>query len=69
MTDSGGVTDTDTVTITVTVTVTSGFADPVADAGDDDSVRAGATVTLNGSGSPSNSRRTIGSGRTFDACK
>ena len=55
VTDSAGGTDTDTVTITVT----SEFADPVAEAGDPQSVRAGATVTLDGSGSTVDDRRTI----------
>ena len=55
VTDSEGGTDTDTVTITVT----SGFAAPVAEAGDPQSVGSGATVTLDGSGSTVDSRRTI----------
>ena len=55
VTDSANVSDTDTVEITVT----SGFAAPVAEAGDPQSVGSGATVTLDGSGSTVDSRRTI----------
>ena len=44
---------------TVAVTVTSPFATPVADAGDDQSVHSGRTVTLNGSRSIKDRRRTI----------
>ena len=47
VTDSTGATATDTVTIKVT----SDNAVPVAEAGEDDTVRSGATVTLIGSGS------------------
>ena len=48
-------------TDTVTITVTSPFADPVADAGDPQTVAPGATVTLDGSGSTVDRRRTISS--------
>ena len=54
VTDSANVTATDTVTITVT----SGFANPVAEAGDPRSVGSGATVTLDGGRSTVDSRRT-----------
>ena len=54
VTDSANVTATDTVTITVT----SGFAAPVAEAGDPRSVGSGATVTLDGGRSTVDSRRT-----------
>ena len=46
-------------TDTVTITVTAPFADPVADAGDPQTVAPGATVTLDGSGSTHDRRRTI----------
>ena len=56
VTDSEGATSTDTVTIAVT----SPFAAPVADAGPDQpTVAAGTTVTLDGSGSTVDRRRTI----------
>ena len=55
VTDDAGDTDTDTVT----VTVFAPFADPVADAGDDQQVGSGTTVTLNGSGSTVDWRRSI----------
>ena len=54
VTDSAGETDTDTVEITVT----SDFADPVAEAGDPQSVGSGLQVMLDGSGSTVDSRRT-----------
>ena len=53
VTDSANETDTDTVTITVI----SEFADPVAQAGDDESVGSGRTVTLDGSRSTVDYRR------------
>ena len=56
VTDDAGDTETDTVTITVT----SPFAPVVADAGDDQSVASGATVTLDGSGSTPDRRYPIG---------
>ena len=56
VTDDAGDTETDTVTITVT----SPFAPVVADAGDDQSVASGATVTLDGSGSTHDRRYPIG---------
>ena len=55
VTDDAGDTDTDTVT----VTVFAPFADPVADAGDDQQVGSGTTVNLNGSGSTVDWRRSI----------
>ena len=56
VTDSAGDSDTDEVTITIT----SGFAAPVANAGDDqDDIVPGATVTLDGSGSTADPRRSI----------
>ena len=58
VTDSTGATATDTVE----VTITSPFADPVARAvvtGDQTTVTAGETVTLDGSGSMADRRRTI----------
>ena len=60
VTDNQGSTQaTDTVEITVEITVTSGFVDPVADAGNDESVGSGATVMLDGSGSTYDSRTTV----------
>ena len=47
VTDSGGLTDTDTVTITVNAANVA----PIADAGEDQTVDEGATVTLNGNAS------------------
>ena len=47
VTDPGGLTDTDTVTITVTAANVA----PIADAGEDQTVDEGATVTLNGNAS------------------
>ena len=55
VTDGESVTD----TAMVTITVTSGFAAPVADAGDDKLVGSGATVMLDGSGSTHDSRTTL----------
>ena len=46
-------------TDTVEVTVTSRFADPVANAGPDQTVASGATVDLDGSGSTADRRRTL----------
>ena len=60
VTDSAGANDTDTVTITVTAP----FADPVANAvitGGHTMVGSGETVTLDGSGSTKDRRRTIAS--------
>ena len=55
VTDSYGATDTDTVRITVT----SPFENPVARAGEDQAVRIGDTVTLDGSRSSADRRATI----------
>ena len=55
VTDDVGGTDTDTVV----VTVNAPFAETVANAGDDQTVRTGATVTLNGSGTIVDRRRTV----------
>ena len=55
VTDNEGGSDTDTVTITVV----SGFAAPVAKAGDPRSVDSGKTVTLDGSGSTHDDRTTL----------
>ena len=56
VTDDAGST---AVTDTVTITVRSATADPVAQAGDDESVGSGGTVTLNGSRSTVDFRRSI----------
>ena len=55
VTDEAGETGTDTVTITVVAP----FAAPVANAGDDRSVLSGAEVTLDGSGSIHDHRRSV----------
>ena len=55
VTDETGETGTDTVTITVVAP----FAAPVANAGDDQSVLSGAEVTLDGSGSIHDHRRSV----------
>ena len=55
VTDSLGETNIDTVT----VTATAPFVDTVANAGPDRTVASGATVTLDGSGSTTDRRRTI----------
>ena len=60
VTDSAGEEDTDTVTITVTL----GNADPIADAGDDQTVESGATVTLRGRGTDDGTVSTYGWTRT-----
>ena len=56
VTDSEGGTD----AATVTITVISGFASPVANAGaDQNNIASGATVTLDGSGSTKDRRKTL----------
>ena len=68
--DTGNVTQVFTLTVTddqgstaatdtVTITITSPIKDLVAEAGDNRTVASGATVQLDGSGSTSDSRRTI----------
>ena len=55
VTDSAGEVDIDTVTITVV----SAFAPPIAKAGNDQTVAAGTSVTLDGSGSTFDRRRSL----------